>query len=318
MSQPSQGAPSAGEVECRAHGSFFQTWWLAVRPKTLWASIAPVVIGLAMAVEESGGGWNIVTAVVTLMAAILVQIGTNFCNDVADFQKGADTEARKGPVRVTQAGMVSVRQMWVAALVSFGLAVVACVYLSLAVGWPIAVIGVIAIVSGALYTAGPAPLGYLGLGDLLVFVFFGPVAVGGTYFIQTGEWTLGSLIAGVAPGLLAVAILVVNNLRDVDQDRAAGKRTLVVRFGRRFARVQYVGCLAISAVVPLVLIIYESWYHGTLVASLVILTLGIPVSRVVLAREDGEALNSALGATARLLLFYCVAFSFAWMFIPWT
>ena len=198
-------------------------WWLAIRPKTLWASVAPVVIGGAMATAV--GPLHAPLFIVTLLVALSIQIGTNFSNDYSDFKKGADTDDRQGPLRVTQAGLVSPNQMMLATILVFGGSILCCAYLVYHSGWAMAVIGVISVIAGVLYTAGPYPLGYLGLGDVLVIVFFGPVAVGGTYFIQTGTVTATVLLSGLAPGLLATAILAVNNLRDLDGDRAVGKRT---------------------------------------------------------------------------------------------
>lgn len=290
---------------------WLRVWWLAIRPKTLWAAVAPVVIGLAMAADA--GGLRPVAAALTLLASVLVQIGTNLANDVSDFLKGADTKNRKGPTRATQAGWVSPRGMMAATAIAFGGAALASVYLVWIGGWPIVVIAVASILSGIGYTAGPFPLGYNGLGDVFVLVFFGPVAVGGTYYLQTGAVTPGVLIAGLAPGLLSTAILVVNNLRDIDEDRDAGKRTLAVRFGRRFARAQYAACLLFSALVPPVLIVVEGWYHGTLIASLALVVLGVPLLRTIFRETDAAKLNPALGGTARLLILYSVFFSVAWV-----
>lgn len=291
-----------------------QVWWLAARPKTLWAGVAPVVIGLAMAAAD--GPLAGLPAVMTLVGALLIQVGTNFSNDLADFLKGADTDQRQGPLRVTQAGFVTPRQMAAAASVTFALVLLVSAYLTAVAGWPIAVIGVLAVIFGVGYTAGPYPLAYVGLGDLFVLVFFGPVAVAGTYYVQTGVVGAAPLIAGVAPGLLAVAILVVNNLRDVDQDRAAGKRTLAVRFGRGFARGEYLLCLVGSAVVPVVLVIREAWHHASMLAAVALLILAVRPVRVVFTRTDGKSLNPMLGATARLLLIYSLVFAGGWLWSP--
>jgi 1,4-dihydroxy-2-naphthoate octaprenyltransferase len=287
------------------------TWLLAIRPKTLWASVAPVMMGLALAYGEGSIHW--LAALATLTGALLIQIGTNFSNDYSDFQKGADTKERQGPMRVTQAGLVSPAGMLRATFLVFVLAGLVSAYLVVVAGWPIALIGVVAVLSGILYTAGPFPLGYLGLGDLFVFVFFGPVAVGGTYFIQRGTVTWPVLIAGLAPGLLSVAILVVNNLRDIEGDRAAGKKTLAVRFGPLFARMEYLFCILISAAVPLVLIVWLGWYHPAALASLILIAGALPAIRKVFKHTDGKVLNPVLGATARLLLIYTLVFSVAWV-----
>lgn len=294
--------------------SSFQIWWLAARPKTLWAGVAPVVIGLAMAAGD--GSFHGLRAAMTLLGAVLIQIGTNFSNDLSDFVKGADTEHRQGPVRATQAGWVTPRQMGIATLLTFGLALLVSAYLVAVAGWPIAVIGILAVACGIGYTAGPYPLGYLGLGDLFVLTFFGPVAVAGTYFVQTGGVRPAPVIAGLAPGLLSVAILAVNNLRDIDQDREAGKRTLAVRFGRAFARFEYLACILGAAAVPLALVLIEAWYHAAAAASVVLAVLAIGPVRTVFTRHDGPSLNPVLGGTARLLLIYSLVFSAGWLWTP--
>ncbi len=212
--------------------SSVQTWLLAIRPKTLGAAVAPVLVGTAMAVEAGRG--HVPSAFVALACALLIQIGTNFSNDYLDFEKGADAETRKGPTRVTQAGLVTPQGMRRATAGVFGLAFALGLYLVYRGGWPVLLIGVLSIAAGVLYTAGRFSLAYLGLADGAVLLFFGPVAVGGTYYVQALAVTPAVLVGGLAPGLLATAVLLVNNVRDVAEDRAAGKRTLVVRRGRRF------------------------------------------------------------------------------------
>ena len=291
--------------------SSVRIWMMAVRPKTLWASVAPVIVGLALAQAEGPLNW--LAAIATLVGSILIQIGTNFSNDYSDFHKGADTEEREGPVRVTQAGLVSPGRMLGSTVFVFALAGLVSIYLVSAAGWPIAVIGVAAIASGVLYTAGPFPLGYLGLGDLFVCIFFGPVAVGGTYFVQCGTAPWPVLVAGLAPGLLSVAILVVNNLRDIEGDRAAGKKTLAVRFGPLFARVEYLFCILASAAVPLVLIAMPGWDYPVAFASVALILGAVPPIRGVFKQADGKALNPVLAATAKLLLIYSLVFSVMWV-----
>lgn len=288
-----------------------EIWLLAIRPKTLWASVAPVMVGLALAYGAGPIHWF--TAAVTLIGALLIQIGTNFSNDYSDFQKGADTTERQGPLRVTQAGLISPAGMLRATIFVFALAGLTSAYLVSSAGWPIAVIGIAAVVSGVLYTAGPFPLGYLGLGDLFVFIFFGPVAVGGTYFIQRGAVSWPVLVAGLAPGLLSVAILVVNNLRDIEGDRAAGKKTLAVRFGPLFVRMEYLFCILVSAAIPVVLVVWMGWHHVAALASLVLIVGALPAIRKVFKHTDGKNLNPVLGWTARLLLIYSLVFSIAWV-----
>jgi len=200
-----------------------KTWVLAGRPKTLPAALVPVIMGTAMAYGD--GVYHIPAALAALLGALLIQIGTNFVNDYADFKKGTDNGERIGPLRVTQAGLVTPTQMKFAIALVFFLTVLAGLYLVYRGGWPVVIIGVLSIVSGALYTAGPYPLGYLGLGDIFVLIFFGPVALAGTYYVQalTINWIV--ILAGLAPGLLSVAILTVNNLRDIDGDKSREKNT---------------------------------------------------------------------------------------------
>ena len=214
--------------------SSLDVWIMASRPKTLWAAIAPVIIGTAMAYGEQQG--HLLSAILATLAAVFIQIGTNFANDYFDYFKGADEEDRLGPTRVTQAGLVKPETMKRATILVFSLAVLAGSYLMWRGGWPIITIGVLSILFGILYTAGPYPLGYNGLGDIFVLIFFGVVAVGGTYYVQTLEIDYLVILAGLSPGLFSMAILTVNNLRDVKSDFKAGKLTLAVRFGENFAR----------------------------------------------------------------------------------
>ena len=289
--------------------SRFRVWMLAARPKTLGAAVAPVLVGTAMAWEA--GRFHALAALCALLGAVLIQIGTNFSNDYADYLKGADTDARKGPLRVTQAGLVSASAMRRATAFVFGLAVLAGVYLIVRGGWPVLAIGVASIVSGILYTVGRYSLAYLGLADLFVLVFFGPVAVGGTYFVQALAITPEVLVAGLGPGLLAVAILLVNNIRDVEEDRAAGKRTLVVRGGKRFGVGLYVGCVVAAALVPVGLYLWTGRHPWVMLAALVALA-AIPIVKK-LRRLPAAALNPLLGATGRLLLLFSILFTIGWL-----
>jgi 1,4-dihydroxy-2-naphthoate polyprenyltransferase len=280
-------------------------WVHAARPRTLWAAFAPVLMGTAMAWAD--GGFHAPAAAAALAFAFLIQIGTNFCNDYSDFLKGADTAERQGPRRVTQAGLVSPRAMRAATAVVFGLAFLAGVYLVARAGWPLIAIVLLSIVSGVLYTAGPRPLGYLGLGDLFVLVFFGPVAVTGTYLVQALTWNSLVVGAGFGPGLLSVAILAVNNLRDADQDARAGKRTLAVRFGKTFARWEYTLCLLAAPAVVAALFLTDRSRPAHLLPLLILPLCVQPIRRVFAA--SGPALNPLLGETARLLLIYSLLFA---------
>lgn len=284
-------------------------WLAAIRPKTLWAGVAPVLVGVAMALEAGAVHW--LAALLALLGALFIQIGTNFFNDYADFKQGADNEKRKGPLRVTQAGLVTPGAIRNATLLTFGLAVAAGGYLMYRGGLPIVIIGVLSIICGFMYTAGKYSLAYLGLGDVFVLIFFGPVAVGGTYYVQALSFNELVFWAGVAPGLLAVAILLVNNIRDIDEDREAGKKTIVVRFGRTFGLACYLGCVLGAALVPVVLLLKSGKHPLVLVASFVALS-GLTLFWKIVQTPPGTALNPVLGATARLLLFYSIAFSVTW------
>ena len=285
-------------------------WLLAARPKTLGAGVAPVLMGLALAVGDRTVHFP--SFVCALLGSLFIQIGTNFANDYFDHMKGADTPNRIGPLRVTQAGLISPHLMWRATIVVFGVACLPGLYLVWRGGWPIIAIGLASIVCGILYTGGPLPFGYYGLGDFFVLVFFGPVAVAGTYYVQALTVTSTSVIAGIASGLFSVAILVVNNLRDIDQDRVAGKRTLAVRFGRSFARWEYAIALVTGSIVIPVILAVQTGRWGVVVSALTLL-VAIRILRTVFTSEEGETLNHALALTGKLLLLFSVLFFVGWL-----
>jgi 1,4-dihydroxy-2-naphthoate octaprenyltransferase len=283
----------------------FQVWLLAARPKTLPAAAAPVLVGTAVAVSEQA--FNFWPALAALLGAFFIQIGANLANDVFDFKKGADTAGRLGPVRVTQAGLLTPRQVLMGMWVAFGSASLAGLYLIWVGGWPVMVMGILSIISGIIYTGGPFPIGYKGLGDLFAFIFFGVVAVCGTYYVQAGTVSAAAGWASIPVGLLATAILVVNNLRDIDTDREAGKKTLAVRLGVRGTQIEYLLLVAGSYVVPPLM----GWLN--IASPWVLLTwLSVPLA-VKLWRqiryEQGRALNKALAGTARLELVYALLLS---------
>jgi 1,4-dihydroxy-2-naphthoate octaprenyltransferase len=287
-------------------------WLVAARPATLPAAVVPVLVGTAAALKE-GAAPRVGPFLGALAAAVLIQVGTNLANDYFDHRKGADTAARLGPTRVTQSGLVAPSAVWRATLLTFGLAGLIGLYLVWVGGWPILLVGLLSILSGMAYTGGPWPLGYHGLGDLFVFVFFGVVAVTGSAYLQTGELESVALVASVPVGLLVTAILVVNNLRDVETDRAAGKRTLAVRLGRPATRLQYALLVLGAYVAPLVL-----WLSGPLGRPLwlpwLTLPLGLALVRLVLSGVEGPILNQALKRTGQLhLLFGCLfALALTW------
>ncbi len=284
-------------------------WFMAIRPRTLPAAAAPVVVGAVMAWHDGVG--HAFAAGCALAGALLIQIGTNLANDYFDFQKGADTPERIGPVRVTQAGLIAPATVRNSFILAFALAAAVSLYLVVRGGWPVVAVGVCSIAAGILYTAGRHALGYLGLGDIFVLVFFGPVAVAGTYYVQALRLDPAAVVAGIGPGLLSTAILCVNNLRDIDADRKAGKRTLAVRFGRVFARWEYFLCLLGASLVPLWFMAGPHAHPGTLLAALTLLCAA-PVIRSVFVLDDGPGLNKALAATGKVLLIYAALFSIGW------
>src|SRR5215216_3606575 len=215
---------------------------MAARRRTLPAAVAPVLVGTALA--ATGGTFRPLTFLAALVGALFIQVGTNLSNDYSDARRGADTEDRLGPVRVTAGGLVPPRQVLIATYVAFGVAVLAGVYLIATAGWELLLVGAASILAGVLYTGGPRPYGYEGLGEVFVFLFFGVVAVAGSYFAQTEELAREALVLAVPVGLLASAILVVNNVRDLETDRRAGKRTLAVRLGRTGARELYLALVS--------------------------------------------------------------------------
>jgi len=290
--------------------SLFKIWFDATRPKTLPAAAAPVLIGSAMAFHDQL--FHLASAIATLLSAMFIQIGTNFANDYFDNVKGADTEERLGPRRATQAGLVSPQAMKMAFILTFSLAFLVGLYLIYRGGYPILIIGLSSILFGILYTGGPYPLGYNGLGDIFVLIFFGPVAVGGTYYVQTLEINNIVLLAGLAPGLISAAILSINNLRDVYTDSNAGKRTLIVRFGVPFGKAEYLFSIIIACILPMFLT-YITNKHYYAMCAILALGLSIPGMKIVFSDKHGIALNKVLADTGRLLFIYSVIFSIGWI-----
>ncbi|RMH60827.1 MAG: 1,4-dihydroxy-2-naphthoate polyprenyltransferase [Calditrichaeota bacterium] len=285
-------------------------WWEAARPKTLPAAAAPVIMGSAMAWHD--GLFHAPAALSALLGALLIQVGTNFANDFFDFKKGADTGERLGPRRATQAGLVSAVTMKKAFVLVFGLAFISGLYLIYRGGWPVLLIGLLSILFGVLYTGGPYPLGYNGLGDIFVLIFFGPVAVGGTYYVQALSITPESLVAGMAPGLISMALLTVNNLRDMHTDIQAGKRTLAVRFGERFARWEYLLSIGAALLIPPVLIYMTRANVYSLLALLALIPV-LPGMRMIWQGRQGAVLNHVLADTGKFLFLYSLAFSIGWV-----
>ncbi len=278
-------------------------WLMAARVRTLPAAIAPVLVGTALA--GYAHTFHALRFLAALVGAIFIQVGTNLSNDYSDARRGADTEDRLGPVRVTAGGLVPPRQVLLATYATFAVAVLAGIYLIAVAGWQLLLVGAASILAGVLYTGGPRPYGYEGLGELFVFLFFGIVAVAGSYFVQIKHLSWEAFALAVPVGLLAAAILVVNNFRDTDTDRRAGKRTLAVRFGRERTRTLYASI--VYAAYPLVAV---PWLFGPLTAWLLLpwltLTLAAPLVRAVRNHTDGPTLNQALAQTGLLQLSFCM------------
>jgi 1,4-dihydroxy-2-naphthoate polyprenyltransferase len=285
--------------------SKINNWVLASRPRTLPAALVPVIVGSAVAVNH--GSFYPLLSILALVCAILIQIGTNFTNDLYDFLKGADTEKRKGPLRVLASGMVSVREMKAAIFIVFLAAFLIGMYLVLQAGVFIFIIGVLSITAGLAYTAGPYPLAYNGLGDLFVFLFFGFAGTIGTEYLHTRDVSSVALLASIPVGALVTNILVVNNYRDIEEDKAAGKITLAVIIGRKFTRIQYITLLFISLLTPFILFyVYNFGYW----IFLPYITLPLVVKLVsMMFKLEGKQLNSTLELTAKFSAVYGILFS---------
>jgi 1,4-dihydroxy-2-naphthoate octaprenyltransferase len=276
---------------------------MAARPRTLPAAVAPVLVGTSLAIHY--GTFHPLAFAAALLGAMLIQVGTNLSNDYSDARRGADTDERIGPVRVTAGGLVPPRQVLVATYLTFAAAVLCGVYLIAVAGWALLAVGGASILAGVLYTGGPRPYGYEGLGEVFVFLFFGIVAVAGSYFVQRRGLPWEAFALAVPVGLLISAILVVNNVRDIDTDRRAGKRTLAVRLGRERTRVLFaaiVGAAFLTSWVP--------WFAGALSPWLFVTAAAAPLAVGVVAtvrtHADGPSLNGALAQTAKLALVFCL------------
>jgi 1,4-dihydroxy-2-naphthoate polyprenyltransferase len=290
--QHAGGAPG----ESRWQDVPWRIWLAAARPRTLPLAVAPVLVGTALASQQ--GFFRLGAFLAALLGAIFIQVGTNLANDYSDARRGADMEDRLGPVRVTAGGLVPPRQVLIASWVSFGVAVLAGLY-----GWVLLIVGALSIMAGILYTGGPRPYGYEGLGEAFVFVFFGLVAVVGSYYVQAGQVTAEAFALAVPVGLLSAAALMVNNIRDIDTDERAGKFTLAVRLGRHTAQRVFAVTLYLAYAWLLVLAIAtgKPW----ILLAMVTLPIAPPLARTVLRHTDGAALNRALAQTAMLAAAFC-------------
>ena len=273
---------------------------MAARPRTLPAAIAPVFVGTAAAVYWAGELPRAGAFAAALVGSIFIQIGTNLANDYSDAKRGADTADRLGPVRVTSAGLVTPQRVLNATWIAFGVAVACGIYLTTVAGVVILVIGALSIAAGVLYTGGPRPYGYEGLGEVFVFLFFGLVAVNGSYYVQVEALDALPLGLSIAVGFLATAILVVNNVRDVETDRRAGKMTLAVRMGRHNAVLLY-RCLVLGAFVVLPIALIAGEASALPMIGWLALPLAIAPMRAMTNRTDGPALNAALAGTGTVL-----------------
>ncbi|HEY3727593.1 MAG TPA: 1,4-dihydroxy-2-naphthoate polyprenyltransferase [Solirubrobacteraceae bacterium] len=278
-------------------------WLMAARPRTLPAAASPVLVGTALA--GFLGVFHPLRFIAALIAAIFIQIGTNLSNDYSDARRGADAEDRLGPVRVTAGGLVPPRQVLIATYLTFAIAVLAGVYLIVVAGWELLLVGAASILAGVAYTGGPRPYGYEGLGELFVFLFFGIVAVAGSFFVQVKHLDWEAFALAVPVGLLAAAILVVNNVRDIDTDRRAGKRTLAVRLGRDRTRAMFAAVVYLAYLLAPV-----TWLFGPVRAWVMLPWLTLPLAaglvRTVRNRADGPSLNGALARSGMLQLSFCV------------
>ena len=289
------------------------TWFGAMRPKTLPAAAAPVLLGTGIAWGE--GVAHLPAAAVALIGALAIQVGCNFANDFFDARTGVDGPQRLGPVRAVAAGLVTPRAMAIATAIALALVVPCVAYLAWRGGWPFVAIGAAAIILAVAYTGGPYPLAYLGLGDIFVLIFFGPVAVLWTYAAQAQSWSWTPAIAGLGPGLLATALICVNNLRDIDGDRAAGKRTLAVKCGAAFARLEYVLCVVAAGAVAIAAamgVIGSGSSRLLVLMALAPCAWLAPTCASVLGGLSGRPLNTVLGRTGRALFMYGALMGLGW------
>lgn len=283
-----------------------RVWLLAVRPATLPAALTGVIVGLGAA-AGSGGPMRLDTALGCVAVALLLQVVANLANDLSDFRRGADTPDRQGPTRVAAAGLVTERQLEVAVAITVGIAAIVGLWLAWIGGPALVLVGLLAVVAALAYTGGPWPYGYRGLGELFVFVFFGLVAVVGTAYLQSGRLEPLYWVAAVPAGALITAILVVNNLRDIPTDRAAGKRTIAVMVGERGATFEYLVLLAVAFLVPLGVAVTDG--RWPVLAPLLAIPLAVPLIRTVRTFDDRRALNPVLKGTARLALVFALLFA---------
>jgi 1,4-dihydroxy-2-naphthoate octaprenyltransferase len=292
-------------VEKKGKLTLGNPWLLAIRPKTLSAAVAPVIVGSTMAYADSH--LMLLPAFACMLSAILLQIGSNLANDVFDYEKGADKGERLGPTRVTQAGLLTSNQVKLGMCFAFGVAALLGVYLIIVGGWPILILGLAAILSAVAYTGGPYPLGYHGLGDLFVFIFFGLSATAGTYYLQVGIVSSPVWWMAVAMGFLTINILVINNMRDIENDRRVNKMTLAVKLGMTGARIEFYGLITFAYLIPLGI-----WITDLATPWVMLTWLSIPLAIKwvrFITINSGKALNNALEGAGRIELMYSFLFA---------
>jgi len=283
----------------------FQSWILASRPKTLLASVVPVMVGTALAINV--GEFNLLVTLIALVCSLLIQTGTNFTNDLYDYLKGADTTSRKGPVRVLANELITVKEMKAGIYITFLSSFLLGLYLVYVSGLIILVIGILSIIAGLAYTAGPYPLAYKGLGDIFVFMFFGLIGTMGTFYLQTNEISLAAFLSSIPVGSLITNILVVNNYRDIEEDKIAGKNTLAVKLGKTFTQYQFMFLIVVSFLTPLALFLFFD-FSIWIFLPYVTLPIAYNITRMLFTL-NGEQLNKTLELTAKLSALYGMLFS---------
>ncbi len=283
----------------------FQSWLLAARPKTLLAAFVPVIVGSALAINS--GKFLLLNSLIALLCSLLIQIGTNFTNDLYDFLKGADNHKRKGPLRVLSSGLITVTEMKMGSFLIFFLSFLFGLYLVKSAGIIILIIGVVSIIAGIAYTAGPFPLAYNGLGDIFVFMFFGVVGTMGTYYLHTKEFSIISFLASIPVGALITNILIINNYRDIEEDKAAGKNTLAVMLGKNFTRYQFIFFIIISFIIPAFLFFV---FHFHIWIFLPYITIPLAYRLILMIYTfNGLQLNKTLELTAKFSAIFGILFA---------
>ncbi len=287
-----------------------QVWIMACRPKTLLIALGPIILGTAIAIAH--GAFHFLSMLAALLFGLCMQIGANLANDYFDFKKGADTEKRLGFPRVTQAGLVSEKAICWAMTLVFSLGLLVNCYFIARFSWPMSLLGIVSVVFAIAYTGGPFPFGYHGWGDFFAFTFFGLVACSATYYVQARTLPIDVIISSLAPSALAAAVICINNLRDIPTDILAGKKTLAVRFGAKFARREYVVLFLLAMLVPLVIAVISPEHTPVVLASISVF-FAFPLFRRLYTASSAAQLNELLVSTVKFLAIYCLIFSFGWI-----